>query len=419
MTMCRCACHAPPKPPPPPQPCTCCPCCEHERPAPPHCTPDPNPQHPGTVDVPQPTPPPNFGGTPPQKPPEGDPSEIPWVNGQLGTILRKGPVFGKRVDEYLPLLVVRANAGDMGARALDGVFWESPDIFVLPDVDPDSAPLVPANAGGVAKANASNTVYAHVWNLGRAQAYRARVEFYWFNPSLGIARADSNFIGSAWVTLESRYVLYPQWRDVDEGFAQYATRGCHAIVKCPIDWIPTFENNGHECLVVRVFEPIMDSLSPDEFSAARDRHVAQRNIAVVLSASPAQVDLRLDLGRPPHPGEAEIEVLAAAPATMEWLKLYTNSQTMELKQAASEVVAGFFPPTIRNAPTLHLDDVAFDCRKPLLRRRERFHRTCEPLQMTFHASSEHLEKGEAQILRLRQTLDGEVLGGYTVVLLGH
>jgi hypothetical protein len=52
--------------------------------------------------------------------------------------------------------------------------------------------LNPPVLGGVAVANVSNTLYAHVWNLGKAPAYRVRVEFYWFNPSLGISRTDAN-----------------------------------------------------------------------------------------------------------------------------------------------------------------------------------------------------------------------------------
>ena len=60
-------------------------------------------------------------------------------------------------------------------------------------------------------------------------------------------------------------------------------------------------NNGHECLVVRAFEPLLDAVSPDQFSPGADRHVGQRNIAVVQAASPASIDLVLDLGWQPKP----------------------------------------------------------------------------------------------------------------------
>ena len=170
--------------------------------------PPPRPQ-PGTVDVPQPDPPPTVptGPTPPWhdgKPPPGDPGEIPWFRGQVNGINFKGPKFGPRKDEFLPYLLIRVASGDRGARPFSGVFWESPDIFVAAGVDAAGAPLLPPTGAGVAQAGASNTLYAHVWNLGKAPAYRVRVEFYWFNPSLGINGADANLLGMTRVDLAPR-----------------------------------------------------------------------------------------------------------------------------------------------------------------------------------------------------------------------
>src|SRR5205814_8712830 len=99
---------------------------------------------------------------------------------------RPGNVWpGSRTQLYLPFLFIRATAGDTAARPVVGTFWESPDILILPGVPPSAAPPLPPNLGGVAQANADNTLYAHVWNLGQAPAHGALVEFYWFNPSLG------------------------------------------------------------------------------------------------------------------------------------------------------------------------------------------------------------------------------------------
>ncbi|MBV8841444.1 MAG: hypothetical protein JO307_01425, partial [Bryobacterales bacterium] len=248
------------------------------------CPPPERCPQPGTVDVPQPTPPP-----PPRTSPQppwtlphpgiGDPGLGPWLRGYVNGILRNGPTFGPRAQEYLPYLVVRAAANDNGARPLSGVFWESPDIYVAPNLDASMAPLKPPTLGGVAVANAANTVYAHLWNLGKAPSYRVRVEFYWFNPSLGITFADANLIGAAYVNLENRFTLYSDWQERTDTGTPYLTLGSHAIVRCPQTWIPTYENAGHECLVVRVLEPILDAVNPTQFSAAQDRHVAQRNIA--------------------------------------------------------------------------------------------------------------------------------------------
>jgi hypothetical protein len=39
------------------------------------------------------------------------------------------------------------------------------------------------------------------------------------------------------------------------------------------------------------------------------------------------------------------------------------------------------------------------------------------MTVTFHAVAENLEKHEAQVLRIRQKVAGEVVGGYTVLMI--
>ena len=375
--------------------------------------------------MPQPTPPP-----PPRTTPEppwtqphpsiGNPGLGTWLGGYISGVLRNGPTFGPRAQEYLPYLVVRAAANDRGARPLPGVFWESPDIYVLPNVDAAAAPLAPPTLGGVAVANAPTTLYAHVWNLGKAPAYRIRVEFYWFNPSLGITFADRNIIGAAWINLENRFTLYDDWREQTESGNVYLSRGSHAIVRCPTTWVPTYENAGHECLVVRAFEPILDSVALTQFSAARDRHVAQRNIAVVVSSSPAAIDLPLSLGYPEAPATVQVEVAAHAPGSMEWLQLYANSRTPGFHAPpAGTVTAGVLPPTVPGVMPMRLAEMPQECRSFLLRMRERFERGCEPLRVSLHASAKDLAAGEAQVVRVTQRVESDVIGGYSVVLLGR
>ena len=399
-----------------------CDCGKPVRPPRPGCPPPKIEPQPGTVDVPQDQPPPHprTSDQPSwsDRPPAGDPGEIPWLRGKIGDIIRKGPTFGPRKDEFLPYLVVRSASGDRGARPLGGVFWESPDIYVVPNQDAGAAPLMPATQGGVAVANAPNTLYAHVWNLGKAPAFRVRVEFYWFNPSLGISRADAYLVGAAWVDLADRFTLYPQWQQMTESSGAYITRGCHAIVRCPQTWFPTFENNGHECLVVRAFEPILDAVDYNQFSPAADRHVGQRNIAVVISSSPASIDLSLNLGYAGAPSDAEVDVRVENPGTMEWLRLYTGRRDPGLVPPAAATVAGFAPPTIAGTRTLDVARLPFDGRELLLRPSERFHRGCEPLRVLFHASARDLKEKQAQVLRVRQRIDGNVIGGYSVVLIG-
>lgn len=93
---------------------------------------------------------------------------------------------GARKDSLLPMLFLRANPGDTGTRPVVGPFWESPDIYILAGVSPDDAPDLPPALGEIAQAGAENTVYAHVWNLGRAAADDVVVEFFWIDPSLGV-----------------------------------------------------------------------------------------------------------------------------------------------------------------------------------------------------------------------------------------
>ncbi|TFW27723.1 hypothetical protein [Massilia horti] len=352
------------------------------------------------------------------RPPPGSAGEIPWFRGQLAGILRDGPTFGPRKDEFVPFLFVRANAGDSGARRLSGVFWESPDIYVVPGQEASTAPLRPATTGGVARADAPNTLYAHVWNLGKAPAYFVRVEFYWFNPSLGISRADANFIGAVTVDLGNRFNNATEWQEVDGPDGRYLSHGCHAIVKCPETWVPSIINGGHECLVVRVHEPILDPVAPDQFAAAEDRHVAQRNIAVVPSSSPAAIDLALSLGYVGQPGNAEVEAVLEAPDTMPWLKLYTGLADPGLHLPANPVSYGLSPAVVADSRLQRLATLPFELRQGLLQRVEKVRRGCDPQAIPFHASIADIKRGEAAVLRVRQRMNGTLVGGYTVILVG-
>jgi hypothetical protein len=415
---CGCGCHDTP----PPAPCGCprqgCP------PKPEPCPPPPVPSQPGVVEIPgvtqlpptittQPVPPWATG-----KPPDGDPGRLPWFRGLVNDYGRKGPRFGPRKDEYLPYLLVRTAAGDRGARPINGVHWESPDIFVAPAQEADTAPLLPPTGAGVADAGAPNTLYAHVWNLGKAPAYRVRVEFYWFNPSLGINQSDANLIGAAWIDLANRFTTTSQWLPQTGPDGQdYLSRGSHAIVRCPTTWVPQYLNGGHECLVVRALEPMMDAIAPDQFSSAADRHVAQRNIAVVQAASPASLDLALDLGYPDQPSGADLDVQVDGPAGMEWLRVLTGKANPGLVATTQPINYGFLPPTAPASRRLALSTLSAEARAELLKPRERFERGCCPLRVQFHAGIDDLTGREAAVLRLRQRVDGQVVGGYTVVLL--
>src|SRR5437762_12060673 len=88
-----------------------------------------------------------------------------------------------------------------------------------------------------------------------------------------------------------------------------------------------------------------------------------------------------------------------------------------LAPPTAPIVAGCVPTTVVGTRVAPSQDVPFDCRAALLRPRERFQRGCDPLRTAFHASAADLERGQAQILRIRQRVSNTVIGGYSVVLI--
>lgn len=169
-----------------------------------------------------------------------------------------------RAKNFYPYLLIRSVLGDRGDRPFNGCFWESPDIWTAPG-GPTVSPAIPPNHGGQVTAGQPSTVYAHVWNLGFAPLAGIRVEFYWFNPSLGINGSHANLIGMARCDLAARGMV-----------------GSHKLVKCPTAWVPVMENGGHECLVVRA-SGIGDPIGNNEWTPYKNRHVAQRNVSVIAA----------------------------------------------------------------------------------------------------------------------------------------
>jgi hypothetical protein len=313
----------------------------------------------------------------------------------------KGPVFGKRKNELLPYLVVRAGAGDHGQRPWAGSFWESPDIFVVSGMNADVAPAVPPQRGASAIAGQPTTLWAHVWNLGRLPVANARVEFYWCDPSLGISTESAALIGVAHVDLGNR-----------------ESGRCHTFVKCPTTWIPTVVNGGHECLVVRAFEPLTDSLLRPGWSPWLDRHVGQRNITVITASSPARALISLRLGCNAGPGLARVMVERVRVEEVGWVSLLTGRRGERLREAQRiNAMVGLLPVTLRRNPYVRLTtplDALRDLAR-LLRRRLDFERTCDELETQLVVDIEGLQSGEYCVYRVIQKQRGTVLGGYTVI----
>jgi hypothetical protein len=341
-------------------------------------------------------------------------------NGRLGdgTPLNKGDLadppprgvwVGPRVDMDLPYLFMRANPADLGQRPIvSAPFWESPDILIVAGVTPSLAPAVPAALGAVGLAGKPNTLYAHVWNFGKAAANEVLVEFYWCDPSLGITASTVRMIAQTTVALGAR-----------------GSGHNHAVVKCPEAWTPTFVNGGHECLLVRVWDNPADLPGEPRFDAASNRHVAQRNIHVVGASSPKMMMMKVKKAGAGTPAlapalaqpvviavgalygqAAEVKVERAAPSAMPWLQLHTGKRGVFPAMAPPTGAPALTPPcasgaglaTAASAPshTVEGDDQ----------------------QVAFSTTDQAPGPGEAHVYRVSASQGGVVFGGYTVVVLG-
>ena len=371
------------------------------------CEPDPCQGPPGTGGT---------GGRPgrPGRPPGHGSGRIPdggpLTGGDIDGQNPDGVFVGPRSDMDLPFLFMRANPGDLGARPVVGApFWESPDIFILAGVAPDAAPDIPPALGQVGLAGKPNTLYAHIWNFGKAAAPQVLVEFYWVNPSLGIDASSVQLIAQITTSIGAR-----------------GSGHSHVMVKCPQSWTPTFVNGGHECLLVRVWDNPSDLPGEPRFDAAWNRHVAQRNIHVEqagaapmmlrravrtgahsAAAAPGALTqpLLLQVGRL-YGESAQVKVERVAPPTMPWLQLHTGQRgrfpVMATPTGAPSLSppgqTGGAPPSGPGAPSHALQG--------------------DGLQVGLSTSDAAPGPGEAHVYRVSASQDGHVFGGYTVVVLG-
>ncbi len=334
----------------------------------------------------------------------------PLTGGDINGPNIPGVWVGPRADMDLPYLFMRANPGDLGARPVVGApFWESPDIFILGGVTPALAPPLPPELGQNALAEQPNTLYAHVWNFGKAAANEVVVEFYWVDPSLGINPGSVHLIAQTFMSLGAK-----------------GSGRSHAVVKCPEAWTPTFVNGGHECLLVRVWDNPSDLPGEPKFDASVNRHVAQRNIHVIAagakkamlkslgasSAAPASAALSaltqpllLKVG-PLYGAPAKVAVQRVAPNAMPWLQLHTGQRGVFPAMAAPTGVPTLSPPTTGGGGFPTSGDAAQQ------------HVVGDDQNVAFSTSDAAPGPGEAHVYRVSATQDGAVFGGYTVVILG-
>jgi hypothetical protein len=140
----------------------------------------------------------------------------------------------------------------------------SPDIWVVPGNDPNAEPGPPI-------ANTPNFIWARVANRGTTAVESATVKYYWGNPATYLTRANMTAVGTSYVSLapdESKEVL------------------------CVTPWVPTWVNDGHECLIVETYcagDPLPPHTESSPFEVGANRQIAQLNLVLLMPLGEDQV----------------------------------------------------------------------------------------------------------------------------------
>jgi len=138
-------------------------------------------------------------------------------------------------------------------------WWASQHIWAVPGDDPNGPKSAPI-------AGQNNYLWARVRNEGSTPASGVQIKYYWSNPATGVLRSNSTPVGSAFVDLDG---------------------GEEKDVLCLTPWIPIIVNNGHECVVAEAIssaDPLPVPL-PDEFDPRDTDQIAQRNFNVIQLSS--------------------------------------------------------------------------------------------------------------------------------------
>lgn len=153
----------------------------------------------------------------------------------------------------------------------DGTPWYlSDDIWTVPN-DPEGPPAQPV-------VGQPCYLWARVQNDGTTRVENALVRFYWANPSVGFDRTTASLIGTSNVTLDPKSA---------------------SDVLCLAPWVPVFVNGGHECVLAEAFHPSLDPLPASPvFDVPTDRHVAQRNLNVIIALEQRFFHLAFEIHNP-------------------------------------------------------------------------------------------------------------------------
>jgi len=303
---------------------------------------------------------------------------------------------------YTPWLIVRAQAGDTGGRPLapGTVFWESPDVWTLGSLGINQ-PV----------AGEPTQVFARVTNLGLADANGVTIQYWWANPSIAITPASVHPIGLlTGITIPAQNSM---------------------VFQSPTDWTPIQVNNGHECLIVQAFIPVIDPLT-DPMHPTGDRHVGQKNEQLVMLAQSQRFEFKLEArnftaqeqqvavevrqGLIPRNfagrfgGARHLPARLLDPAISIPVEIAIGAQPAGTTATTTEGTAYKAPDAAAVAPGI-------DCRGPAQARQTQLFRPAEVRPVVIAgALPPNASPGEVYVIRISQSVGQVLAGGYTLYL---
>lgn len=261
----------------------------------------------------------------------------------------------------------------------DGSPWYlSPNIWTVPGDDPEGVPGMPI-------VGESCYMWARVRNNGSTPVTNATVRFYWANPSVGFDRTTANAIGNANVSLaagEARDVL------------------------CLTPWLPVYVNQGHECVLAEAFHTTADPLpTSPAFNVPTDRHVAQRNLQVVMAMKSMLFTANFSVCNTVRTDRAF--TIQAKPGRLEELRpllKHVGKEKLSLSAKGTVENLGFVTKPCPDPEDLSRHAL------PVVENMTVKGNTCSGLTLTGQL------KGDAALVHVTQEVDGKEIGGLSIVV---
>lgn len=180
-------------------------------------------------------------------------------------------------------------------------------------------------------------------------------------------------------------------------------------------WVATYENGGHECLVVHISHPISDPLSNPPGMLLRTPRGTTQYPCHDSCRSHRRPTLTIGVG-PLYQQPAQVGVTRADTNTMKWLYLVTNSRTdIPTPGAPSGDIEITSPIPIR-AGVPNLGETADPRGQGLIGDSHPVNGDGD--QVGFITTDGNPGGGNGHVYRVSGIRNGQTFGGYTVLMLG-